>query len=921
MWPGQKLSPFAFKFLQEEYNIKMKQSRPLQLPKEIWIAATILIIALIIRIYGAWCLRFHMNVDAGVVALMVKHITEGINFPVFFYGQAHMGSFEAALSALFCRIFGVSGLSVTMGTVVPGFLLLPVVYFWARDIGGRTAASASTIYCIIGALGFLHYSVSPRGGYAAIMLFGALALWMSSRIVTKTIQSGRQPVLDYFLLGLAGGIGWWSGQLITAALFASALLLVMGLRSRVFTWRLLLGLAGFFLGSLPFWVYNVLNAWPTFAFTSSLGRIDFLEGSRLFFSDRFLSLAGLLGKNNIIFTTGVAIYLAAVAIAFCTLASTLRQKAYHQWVPLLAGFLFLFFSWIIFSTSHFALTSTPRYLLPLVPLMAVFLGNMTSYLCKKTPYYLGWAPMLFLVSLQLPTLQWAWEFEKDERLQYQRAQAVGSYLEEHNVSAAYAMLRLRPWNFALREKVILSQVQGTFYKPYEQYAELDDNIAILGDYGGVNSFLKATSTSAQRQVIGGYEVHHVFIPPSDGITEISPELWQSVHDSSGNEILSQLTDIKYSATWQSPQSPYDDWIEITFQKPQYVSKVRLWTGEMLAYPRALQIEGLVQDGASWQTLHPAEPVSLFFWSGNRPFWFGDLHRLEYRFPPTLVEKLRLHNASSQSFHQNAHWKINFLQIFKPANDLPSEPESLPDLLSLLLHRNVRYLYADRWVANAVHSATAGQLWTPLDSQVFPNYQHPLASLADDYLYPILPAFSMILTQDTALLVRLENAPLVRKSLAEHHIGVDEDQIGPWVLFSFSPAQWDEANVQIVPLRWVGFGCLTMESRDRRSIQPEFVGSHSFFYADNNWTAGNMHIRDLNYMVQPDDTYLVLSLKGQPPHGHDRDSLDILIWINGKRLPFSTQDGWNFYFALNPRTSVINLSTRQKLLDIDNVIYL
>lgn len=884
--------------------MKINQRRSFQLSREVWIAGIILVVALIVRLYGGWCLRFHLNLDAGVVALMAKHMAEGISFPVFFYGQAYMGSLEPAVSALFCKIFGVSGFAISMGTVLLGMLLLPVVYFWTRDIAGRTAAVAAMLFCTIGPAGFLHYSVSPRGGYAAIMLFGTLALWLSSRIVIKTIQNDRPPVVDYLLLGLAGGFGWWSSQLVVSALFASALLLVIGLRSRAFTWRLLLGLAGFFLGSLPFWVYNALNDWPTFFLMGSLGTINFWEGVRLFFVDRFLFLVGLSDNTPALLIAGLSIYVTATVITLYAFFHSLREKNPQRWVPLLAAFLFLLFSVVIFSTSHFAVLNTPRYLLPLVPFIAVLLGVMTSFLCGRLPYALGWLPLLFLISLQLPMLQWAWEFQKDEQVHQEHAESVSLYLKEHDIKAAYAMINLRSWNFALREKVAISQVEGTFYKAYEQLAELEDSPAILGNYGLVDEFFQATSAKADETVIGGLQVHHGFAPPNNGIDEIPFPLWQSVRDSSGKDIFSQLTDSSVFTAWHSPQAPHDDWIEITFHEPVPVSGLRLWTDTMASYPRALQIVGQQRDDAPWQVLHPATPISFYFWSGNRPFWFGDLQRIEYRFAPALIKKLRLQNMSSLSFHQHWHWKIHFLQVFSPAAALPSEQESFPDLLKLLLHRGVKYLYADRWEANAVHRATSGKIWTPLDSQVFPSNQHPLASFITGYLFPISSPHYMILTEDTALLVRIENAPLVRNALAQQHIDMDEIHIGPWILFNFSTGQWSGDDAQLAPLRWTGFGCLLNPFRDNRVIHPELVGPHGFFYDDNNWTTGDTRIIGINYLTQPDDRYLVLSLKSQPPHGQDRDSLDIRVWINGSRLPFSSQEGWDFYFKIKPRIKTI-----------------
>ena len=49
--------------------------------------------------------RIPFNSDEAIVALMARHINQGI-LPNFFYGQAYMGSMDAILVALGFRIFG-----------------------------------------------------------------------------------------------------------------------------------------------------------------------------------------------------------------------------------------------------------------------------------------------------------------------------------------------------------------------------------------------------------------------------------------------------------------------------------------------------------------------------------------------------------------------------------------------------------------------------------------------------------------------------------------------------------------------------------------------------------------------------------------------------------------------------------------------
>ena len=104
--------------------------------------AGLLVLGLAARVVGAWCYRRHLNPDAGVAALMARHMAEGLPWPVFFYGQSYMGSLEPAVSAVLARIAGFSGFAVGLGTALLGFLTLPVVYRWARDAESPAAGRA-----------------------------------------------------------------------------------------------------------------------------------------------------------------------------------------------------------------------------------------------------------------------------------------------------------------------------------------------------------------------------------------------------------------------------------------------------------------------------------------------------------------------------------------------------------------------------------------------------------------------------------------------------------------------------------------------------------------------------------------------------------------------------------------------------------
>ena len=93
------------------------------------------------RVLGAYWLQNSTNPDYSIVVLMTKHMAQGLEFPLFFYGQAYMGSLEPMLSALLCRMVGFSGFTVCMGTVVFSVAMMPFLYLLGRNCGDRFCLS------------------------------------------------------------------------------------------------------------------------------------------------------------------------------------------------------------------------------------------------------------------------------------------------------------------------------------------------------------------------------------------------------------------------------------------------------------------------------------------------------------------------------------------------------------------------------------------------------------------------------------------------------------------------------------------------------------------------------------------------------------------------------------------------------------
>lgn len=763
-----------------------------RLRREVAAAGCLLLAGMLARLYAAWCFRHVLNLDAGVVALMAKHIAEGGAFPVFFYGQPYMGSFEVLFGALFCRLFGVSGFAVCLGTVFVSFWLMPVVYLWARDAAGHKAGCLALAYVVIGPGGFFHYNASPRGGYAAILTLSAFLVWYSTRMALVWYRTRRQSGRDFVLLGLAAGVAWWSSQLTVPAMFAAGAILALVLRRALFTRRLLYGVGGFLLGSSPFWFYNIVSGWPSFQFVGTFGRARFSEGLILMFRERLPSLILPAIGSPLLRNIALLIY---SSLAFFGLIVFIRSrlsgdKPLFLYMTGLVLF-FTFFS-IISAGSHFAAMPTPRYALPMVAPIAVLSGIVMTRFRRRFFFMIACVPFLFLVAMQVPVLRWALESERADRRRAERILHVGDMLAERGLDTLYASYVYRAWNFILRERSIFVDATKVLYLPHAQQAELADNIAVLRDYGDISDFVERMCGRAELLDFEGCHIYHDIAFPEKGYRYIEPEQFESATDALGRDVVMLLTDGREDTYWNSPGITEDDPLVLEFRQPVFVNGFRIVATHNRGYPFLWSLEGRTH-GGDWVVIHDRRPLSMYFQSGPRFYWSGRSSRMEAAFPRMKVTHLRFtHHRVRKDFH----WSIHTLQVTGPDEPVPhDEEEWIGRLLIELRERGIGRLYADRWASNKIHVMSDGAITTAMDNRIFSD--RPF--LADD---------TVAFTDDTAMLVRVEDGFHLRRSLSHRGISWDESVVGPWVLFANFAGRYDGIDSC---LRWTGFGALRDDS--------------------------------------------------------------------------------------------------------------
>lgn len=159
---------------------------------------------------------FPFNADEAIVGLMAKHILSGMR-PLFFYGQAYMGSLDAFFVAGLFKVIGENVLTIRVVQSILFFLtVFNVYYFVIIAFQDRLIAFISGLFLIFAPVNLVLYSTVSLGGYGEALLIGSLVLLYSTLFIIQVNGRGIIEFKNYLqilLVGLLTGIGLWTNPL------------------------------------------------------------------------------------------------------------------------------------------------------------------------------------------------------------------------------------------------------------------------------------------------------------------------------------------------------------------------------------------------------------------------------------------------------------------------------------------------------------------------------------------------------------------------------------------------------------------------------------------------------------------------------------------------------------------------------------
>ncbi len=305
------------------------------------------------------------NSDEAIVGLMARHILEGA-WPIFFYGQAYMGSLDAWLIAGMFRLFnpGVVWIRAVQALLYALFLLtswrLAEALFPERKLG-RWAVALGAVPPVLITL----YTTATLGGYGEFLVLGNLCLLLGIYAFRRPERAGA-----WGLLGFAGGIGFWTMGSIVVYLIPLGVLYLFRLdRTRAWLTGGLLASLGFLIGSAPWWIYNWLNSGAALAELVTYEHLPSTLGQRLL-GFVILGIPALLGMRppwSGEFIALPILFLATLLYSAVVLHLVVRYQdrraTMNLGAKLLLGMTAVFV--LSFWVSGFGIDSTGRYMLPL----------------------------------------------------------------------------------------------------------------------------------------------------------------------------------------------------------------------------------------------------------------------------------------------------------------------------------------------------------------------------------------------------------------------------------------------------------------------------------------------------------------------------------------------------------------------------
>lgn len=599
----------------------------------------------ILLVRAAWQAAYSFSMDYAVVVEMARDMASGANFPTFFYGQSYMGSFEPAVSALLCALFGPHPFWVCMGSALFGIATLFAVMRIARRLGGDAASAIALVLTICGGAYWVHFMVSPRGGYALATLLCLSALYFGTLAEFEDGATGRIRIVPSVFLGLAAGLAFWNFWLALPAFAVAGAALLLRLRAKALSPRLLLPAAiAFFVGSSPWWLYAIRHGLGAFASSGPLppglqGLADIVD----IVSVRFYGVAANASAFWRSPFPWVLIAIAAFTAADAAIGGSRDRRRFFL-ATALHALLFL----MAYCATSFGTLKVARYFVPFVPIFAVAAGGaigaaLRRFVQRPRHVAMPCAAAILLAAYAILVAPASIRASEDlmDGLRCKGeawARSMSAAAEDPALAQpAFADFRLFGVNWVTDRRLCFSSPLCWRYDPYLLRLEKADAPVVIDDSQAFGQFCHATLGRCQTRAVADFSLTDAISPPPER-HEIPADAVSAIVLANAADARSALLDDNLATAAQI--TPSASSLDIVLKGRRTLSGVTA----IITHSSQLRgwcAEALDDDGNVVAFLAGCNPLGGWFWSGPRPFMFGPDHRLELRWDPHPLSRLRI----------------------------------------------------------------------------------------------------------------------------------------------------------------------------------------------------------------------------------------------------------------------------------------
>jgi len=355
------------------------------------------------------------NSDEAIVGLMARHILRG-DWPVFFYGQAYMGSLEASLVAAAFTLFGPQVWVIRLvQTILYLLLIISTVFIGRLFFGSQRAGLIAGSLLAIPTVNLTLYTTASLGGYGVALLMGNLLLitsWKGVYCESINSQSFRK-FITMIGFGFFAGFGLWAnGLTLVYSIPCFLFILYHIVRTHSLKQTARFGFAifiGIVIGTIPLWGFGLQNGLS--AMVGELMGQAVAVGTGPFLQQVSIHLGNyLLFGTTVLFGLRPPWDIIWLGLPFIPFVLMLWGIVMVHWVrvnlnpdPWRPGFALLFGVLAVFTAGFlltpFGIDPSGRYFLPLGICIAIVGGAMFDRWIKFQPK--AWAAIIFLLGFHI----------------------------------------------------------------------------------------------------------------------------------------------------------------------------------------------------------------------------------------------------------------------------------------------------------------------------------------------------------------------------------------------------------------------------------------------------------------------------------------------------------------------------------------